>query len=245
MNCDEVEELLGAYALDALPEGETRGVRDHLATCEEHAMKARELRAMATQLSALAEPVAAPSALRTRVLDAIAAEARVGGAAVAPRSIGDDRRSRARVNWAPRASSSYGWLAAAAVFVGALGLLAWNLVLLNGGSDNNAQHFADAAIIQQMKSTTGGTAATMVRFDGEDRAVVMFDRPPLDATKAYQVWLVTDAGAQSVGVVQDDAAGHVAAVVPYDARRAGVIAVTIEPASGSAQPTSDPIYSTS
>lgn len=243
MNCDEVEELLGAYALDALPDAEARGVRDHLATCEEHAVKARELRAMAAQLPALAEPAAAPSGLRARVLDAIAIEAR-GGVSVRPRGIDDARRSRGRVQWPPQLAP-YGWLAAAAVFVAAMGLLAWNLVLLNGGSDNDAQRFARAAIVQEMRSTTGGTAATMVRFDGEDKAVVMFDRAPLDSSKAYQVWLVTDAGAESVGVVQDDASGHVAAVVPFDPRRSGVFAVTIEPASGSAKPTSDPIFRTS
>ena len=41
MNCSEAEELLGAYALDALPPDEAVAMRAHIAGCDEHAAKAR------------------------------------------------------------------------------------------------------------------------------------------------------------------------------------------------------------
>ena len=67
MNCDQAEELLGAYALDALPEGEAAEMRGHLRTCETHAAKARELVAVASQLHATVDPIAPPAALGNRI----------------------------------------------------------------------------------------------------------------------------------------------------------------------------------
>ena len=36
MSCAEAEDLLGAYALEALPEEEARRVEEHLRSCAEH-----------------------------------------------------------------------------------------------------------------------------------------------------------------------------------------------------------------
>ena len=69
MNCDEVEDILGAYALDALPGELSADVTAHLATCSKHP-EAAELRAVAGAL-AFAAPEAQPSAaLKTRLLEA-------------------------------------------------------------------------------------------------------------------------------------------------------------------------------
>ena len=72
MNCDEAEDLLGAYALDALPADDAASMRAHLDGCAEHAAKAAELRAVALRMHELAEPIEAPVRLRGRVLDAMA-----------------------------------------------------------------------------------------------------------------------------------------------------------------------------
>ena len=154
----------------------------------------------------------------------------------------DDPVSGARMTWTRR-HAAYGWAAAAAVFVVAGGLLAWNLVLLRGG-DNDVQRFAQLASIQYMRSAAGGADAAMVRFGDDDRAVVVFDRPPLDASKAYQVWRIVDGRPLSIGLAHNDASGHVAAVVRFDPTASGSIAVTIEPATGSDQPTTSPIFQT-
>src|SRR2546425_3101381 len=70
MNCDEVEDILGAYALDALPGGLSADVTAHLATCSKHP-EAAELRAVASAL-AFAAPEAQPStALKTRLMAAV------------------------------------------------------------------------------------------------------------------------------------------------------------------------------
>src|SRR2546428_4850073 len=85
MNCDEVEDLLGAYALAALPGGPSPDVAAHLATCSKHP-EAAELRAVAGAL-AFAAPEAQPSAaLKTRLLEALREESEPADAA--PRRIG-------------------------------------------------------------------------------------------------------------------------------------------------------------
>src|SRR5438128_10929517 len=73
MNCDEVEDILGAYALDALPGELSADVTAHLATCSKHP-EAAELRAVAGAL-AFAAPEAQPSAaLKTRLVEALRVE---------------------------------------------------------------------------------------------------------------------------------------------------------------------------
>src|SRR5439155_9556828 len=47
VNCEEVDELLGAFALHALPPDEAEMVQSHLAGCPEQAEQARQLRAVA------------------------------------------------------------------------------------------------------------------------------------------------------------------------------------------------------
>ncbi len=246
MNCDEAEALLGAYALDALPPAEADEVRAHLRACAPHATASAELRALTEQLPALAGVSAAPAGLRARVLDAVAREPQAGAPAF--RSI--ERKQAARTGAGDSASirprarfASYGWAAAAAVFVLAAGLLVWNLVLLTGGGNDDAQRFASRASLQAIPSTAGAAAATVVRFANEDKAVVLFDRPPLDPSKVYQVWRLNEKGrADSLGLAHGDASGHVAAIIAYDASRSAPIAVTVEPASGSDQPTTEPIF---
>ena len=51
MNCEQAEELLGAYAVDALPDDEAARFREHIATCVDHAARAGEMRAAASQLA--------------------------------------------------------------------------------------------------------------------------------------------------------------------------------------------------
>ena len=247
MNCDEAEDLLGAYALDALPADDAASMRAHLDGCAEHAAKAAELRAVALRMHELAEPIEAPVRLRGRVLDAIAREASPG--AVAARSIGG-APSRNRVQWSPanmRFLGSNAWGAiAAALLIAVGGLLAWNLVLQNRESASVERLASRATTVATLKQPSGGGAGTVVYFGNDKKALIItesLDR--LDATKTYQMWAVGGAQPASLGVMNAGANGGITAVVPFDASRTGTIAITIEPVGGSAQPTSKPILAAS
>jgi anti-sigma-K factor RskA len=75
MSHDEIDELLGAYALEALPPEEMRTVEVHLRTCAGHREMAATLREAVTGLASNV-PQRQPSAqLRDRILAAIRREA--------------------------------------------------------------------------------------------------------------------------------------------------------------------------
>ena len=78
MNCDEVDEILEAYALEALDLAMSRQVERHLSYCRRHDEELADLRASASILPLTLAEMAPPRELRERVLAAIDAEQRQG-----------------------------------------------------------------------------------------------------------------------------------------------------------------------
>jgi anti-sigma-K factor RskA len=76
-----------------------------------------------------------------------------------------------------------------------------------------------------------------------NRWVVTAELPPAPAGKVYQLWFVTKDEKISAGLIKPDARGHGFAVVPVPASGAqlAAAAITLEPETGSPQPTM-PIY---
>ena len=256
MNCEEVDELMGAFALDALAPDEAEAVRAHLAGCPEQAAQAQELVSVALRIPAVAEPVDPPVMLRSRVLtavtsvqqDAVNTDRHVGDRAVpgtpAARTLGD-RRSDNRIISFPRRGALV-WSAIAAVVVGGfIGLVAWNVVLQTGGG-NDVQRLAErASNVATLQAHGVSGSGLVIVYKDEKKALVVGDGlRPLDATaNTYQLWAIDSGGtAKSIGLMEASADGHVIAVVPFDPATAGTLAVTIEPAGGSGQPTSSPIF---
>ena len=256
MNCEEVDELLGAFALDALPADEAETVRAHLAGCPEQAARAQELRAVASRLAAAPDAVDPPAMLRERILTAVASSRQDapqtsapsgdhrGSPNAAPQSA-HARQAEARVIPFPRRGSLV-WGALAAVFVGALiGLLAWNVVLQTGGG-NDVERLAErASNVATLQSHGVDGSGVVILYKDEKKALVVGDglRTLDAAANTYQLWAIDSEGRpKSIGLMQAGADGHVLAVVPFDPDAAGTLAVTIEPAGGSGQPTSAPIF---
>jgi anti-sigma-K factor RskA len=244
MNCDDAQELLAAHALGALPEGEAAELRAHLASCDRHAEDARELGRVAASLPALADPAPPPPALRARLLDAVAAEATTGaGGTRAPASISSARVRRAAQAPARLTRIPPVWGALAAVLVLAVaGLLAWNIALQAGG-DNDAQRFAEAGpSVTRLDPRGAPGAGYVVHFPEDDSAVLVAEGfRPLEG-QSYQMWRLTDGEPASLGLMQVHDDGTGTAVFAYDADVDDTFAITIEPAGGSALPTSSPIF---
>lgn len=227
----EIHALSGAYAVGALDETERAQFERHLAQCSECRAEVASLREAA---AALADDgaVAPPPALRDAVL------ADIGR--VRPLPPETDRRS-------PAASRRLPLLVAAAVLaavgVGVAVTEPWDRT--DGTSQQQltaSERVLRAPDAQEVSvHLPGGASATVTRSVREGRAVITthdMDAPP--PGRVYQLWLqqsdgsMTDAGlmperADQTMLLEGDAA---------DVTGAGI---TVEPAGGSPQPTSDPI----
>src|SRR5207247_1478378 len=73
MSCAEGGDLLGAYALEALPEEEARRVEEHLRSCAEHRAAAAELRRTSALLPLTVEEGDPSPEVRARIIEAVKA----------------------------------------------------------------------------------------------------------------------------------------------------------------------------
>jgi anti-sigma-K factor RskA len=237
VNCNDVDDVIGAYAIDALPDAEAREVRAHLRGCLRHAAKAQELRLTAARLAATAEPLPPPAALRSRILAAVADSPQA--AATAPVSIDTARDQTGR------AYPSRAWAVAAVAAAAFAGLFAWNVVLLNRGGEDSVERLASRARIVATLDAQGVQGGGVVLyFPGEKKALVVGDGMQRLDPKAstYQLWEIDGDQPKSIGLMEADVEGHGVAVVPFEGGQAHTLAITIEPPGGSIQPTSNPIF---
>lgn len=239
MNCAEIDELAGAFALGALPPDEAADVAAHLYTCARGHAELADLEATAALLPLLCAPVEPPASLRFRILaDALADDER--GQRALTRAVQEARapvpieRARRGAWQAPAV-----W-ATAAVLAVAVGLGAWNVALHNqlNSRYTSGRNAALADVLQQgrflpMTSAQGVQASVVVMPD--DHAYVSGALPAAPAGKVYEAWVIRNGAPVPAGIV----AGSNHALLQLTAPMAGAqsVALTIEPAGGSPQPT--------
>ena len=72
ISCEQVDELAGAYALGAVDADEDRSMSEHLATCDQPHVEARDLIGAGAALAASAGDVAPSPGLRDRLMTTVA-----------------------------------------------------------------------------------------------------------------------------------------------------------------------------
>lgn len=240
---EDLHDLAAPYALDALDDTERGLFEAHLRGCPACEAEVAELREAAVGLSEGMEAVP-PADLRRKVLEQVAAEAggtggRVGGETIdgpaedgEPGTITDlARRRRPRRTW---------WLAAAAAVV--VGAGAWGAVELLGAQDPTTQ-IVQAQDAREYDATTPDGNLTVVASAEQDAAVLRLPAglgaPPQG--QAYQAWYVgADGTARSAGVLGQEALEDGETVLEGALTGAAAVALTVEPAGGSPQPTDEP-----
>jgi anti-sigma factor RsiW len=231
----DVHTLSGAYALDALTAEEAAEFRRHLAACPACREEVRELREAAARMAA-AELLAPPADLKRRILDAADRTPQVPPRTgeTGPQGTATERRaSRRWVTWVAAA--------AAAVVVLAGGIIGVRTVVENNQPQLSAAaaKVFDASDVQTrtLRTSNGGKLVVGLSPSQGEMAVDSRDLPHLDAQHVYQLWAVSGSSAASAGLLTDPDAGAAMAVP----REGAQVAMTIESAGGSAQPTSQPI----
>jgi anti-sigma-K factor RskA len=231
INCSQAEDLLGAYALDALPDDETRRMDEHLQSCTEHAAAAAEL-SKTQALLALAVDDAQPSPeLRSRIMQDVErgpiedrSPSRPGMDATRIRPAG--RRPR----WTLR--PIHGAIAAAiALSLGLGGVFGY---LLSQAGQPIAYSFQGAA------SSAPGATARLVYFKDRKQAVLTVSGLPRLATgHVYEIWLIKGGVPvdEGIGTGPD---GKLGIQLSADLSQFDQLAITIEP--GEQQlPTTTPV----
>lgn len=242
MTTADLHTLTGAYALHALPEDERREFERHLGDCEACTQEVRELSATAARLG-LAVAESPPRELRARVLAEITTVRQETPSHGRPgRTGGGGRTGR----WSAFALAAC--IAAAAAFGG---VAVWqNQVAQDARQEANRANQQNEQLAQVLSAPdaktssgelTGGARGTVVVSQQENRAVFLasgMERPP--SGKVYQIWFNDEGTMRSAGLM-DPSASDDAVLLDGPVDRATGMGITVEPAGGSAEPTSDPV----
>jgi anti-sigma-K factor RskA len=233
----DLHSLSGAYALDAIePAAERDRFTRHLNRCPSCASEVRGFGEVTTALG-LAAAAEAPAGLRDRVLAAVARTRQLP-----PEVRTHARPGTARV-WVPWLSGAIATAAiAVAVFFGFA--QAHTQDELNQARAENA---AISVLLAQPKArllthavTNGGVATVVLAADRHELAVVTAGLPALPDGKVYQLWLIGKK-ITSAGLLPPARGGQTPAVLATGVVKGDALGLTVEPAGGSAQPTTKPI----
>ena len=241
----DLHELAGIYALDALPEDEQARFEEHLEQCAACRREVAETQDTMAGLAELTEQ-APPVGLKDRVLAEIdeVPQAAVPGAPP-PEPPRDELAARraARPWWggvlAPAA-------AVVAILVVGVSVLVANLYDRIGELETaNAQvvevlSAPDAETIT-VEADDGAIARVVVAASRGEAVFVADGMPSLSPEETYELWLIDDEGAVPAGLFDVDEQGRATQLLTGDLQQAAAIGVTVEPAGGSPEPTSDPV----
>ncbi len=226
----ELHTLSGAYAVDAVPEGEAAAFKRHLRGCDSCRQEVQELRETAARLGTAVSGVP-PQRLRENTLDQVSHTRQWPPLVAAVRRAEPSRKPSVRIAL---------WGAAAA----AVGALVFGLVTTTTepGADPAQQQLAsvnsvltapDAATV---KGATLG-ATTVVTSQSRGKVVVLAgDLPPLTPGRVYQVWLIGASGVHSAGLLTSDGPHRTRPVLAELPGRIDRVGITAEPMGGSRTP---------
>ncbi|MFE9782652.1 anti-sigma factor domain-containing protein [Streptomyces sp. NPDC005775] len=244
--------LTGAYALHALPDSERRDFERHLGNCEACSVEVLEFSETATRLG-LAVSAAPPQELRERVMREIATvrqEPPATGRRAHTSASGRDGAGRTR-RWPAFALAAS--LAAAAGFGG---VAVWQNQEAQDArqearaTQERSEQLAQVLAAPDARSRSGkledGATGTVVVSRSQDRAVFLASGlSEAPSGKVYQLWFDDDGTMRPAGLMrasgEGDSSATYAALLDGPVDGASGMGVTVEPAGGSAQPTSAPL----
>jgi anti-sigma-K factor RskA len=242
--------LAGAYAMDAITARDRERFERHLAGCEECAQEVAGLREATARLgAAAAEPL--PAGLKERVM-AVAAvtrqqppaeeqAARTRTWAGATDTVGSRLRS---LGWPGRLTLAAGTAAATAVLAIAVvfGVTNGSMQQQLNQAQASTQQIAAVLTARDAHMMTGavadgGTAAIVMSHARHALVFTAKGLRPLPASHGYELWLIGPAGTRPVKMLPASSNGMTGPVIASGLRAGDHLALTDEPAGGSARPT--------
>ncbi|MGH9056776.1 MAG: anti-sigma factor domain-containing protein [Acidimicrobiales bacterium] len=251
---DQLRELLGAFALDAVDADEAAAVSAHLVSCPRCRQEVAEYQQAAAMLANSGEDAPAGvwdaivSKIETAPIQTTATAAMLGRQAAKPVT---SRRIRPQV--ARRAGALVAAAAAAAIAVLGVQVAHLDHRLSQVTAASAGQNLSAAARVALLDPSARRIALTGAGPSAPRVAEVVALRsgagfwfneglPALASAKTYQLWAMVDGQAISVGVLGDHP--QTVAFSLGSAATTDAFAVTVEPAGGSVSPTRPPVAST-
>ena len=242
---EDLHVLTGSYVLDAISDTEREEFERHLQHCPGCEAEIRGMRETAARL-ALACAVTPPPRMEQRVLKATYRTMQLP-----PLSADRPRRALSRRALSRRASSRSAFprgavtrrvavLAAAASVAVAVAL---------GITQLSAQHQLDQARataiarvvtasdahVATARTSAGGSVTVVTSAALREAVVSASGMASLPSNRVYQVWVMSSSGARSAGLM------HGSSLLASAVRPGDRIGITVEPAGGTAQPTTKPV----
>ena len=232
--------LTGVYALDALTGLELGQFEHHLHQCPPCENEVRGFRETSTRL-ALAAAASPPPGLRERVLTAASVTRQL------PPEVGQAPPARlrpARSPWLPRLAAAV----AAAAVAAAVALGVVQSSTQRQLDQAQAENRSVAAVLSApdarlaVRRTLAGGVATVVASPSRHALVISTSGlPALRGGKVYELWFLSGQTARRAGLLPAPAAGRTAPLLASGLARGDAVALTVEPAGGTSQPTTKPI----
>lgn len=224
MSHDEVRELIAPYVLGSLPPEEVSFVRAHILSCDECMAEADSYSDVAASLALSVEPASLSPGFSDRVLDA------ARGSEVAATE--PPRRGR----WAFRPLTAL--VGTAVVLV--IGMLSFSLTQTRTQLSDYQDVVSALLHSEGGFDLTGNGAVGRVVPAGDGSVFVVAGMRKAPDNHTYQLWLIDGGEPVSAGIF-DVEAGVALLENEHSLEGFQAAAVTIEPAGGSSEPTTDPI----
>ncbi len=238
---ERFEDMKEAYALGALSEEDRREFEEYLARNPEDQAEVEEMISVAGLLALSPAELEPSPALRKNLMRTVHAEASF------------PEPERGSIFDGLRNVFGYRTLAAGMAVVAIIGLVGWN-VLLHGEIQNlqtqpqiaqNQPNASEPRVLELQPAETAGQASgELIMFRGERGVLVTKNMPQIPEGRVFQIWIIKNDKPKPSGLFQPDEEDPVAASLTHAPSKGVIVAITIEPAGGSPQPTSDPIMTT-
>lgn len=223
MNCEEIRDLIPAYALGTATADEINLVEDHLSSCGLHE-DVTALRASAMLIATGSEPIDPPAALKAKIM----------AHATGSTASGSQERGAPRQPWQRRLLLAN---PIAAVLVVALGVMVvWNIMLQGADPPEKFVHYYWGNDNDWMRiETVLGDPGAEVSLGGFDR---------LDDSQLYHLWTTRGDQILLIGAFNVNPEGKWAGEFDFTFEEGDRVWMTPEPASGSDQPTGEAVFRT-
>jgi len=243
---EDLHVLTGSYVLDAISDIEREEFERHLQHCPACEAEVRGMRETAARL-ALACAVTSPPRMEQQVLAATYRTRQLP-----PLSADRPRRALSRRRALPRRASSRSAFPRGAVTrrVAVLAAAASVAVAVALGiTQLSAQHRLDHARataitrvvtapdahVATARTSAGGSVTVVTSTALREAVVSASGMASLPSSRVYQVWVMSPSGARSAGLM------HGSSLLASAVRPGDRIGITVEPAGGTARPTTTPV----